>query len=274
MEKKFSVIKDNIRIAHNAVSYSEAVYNGQMEEIISVLKGKSLTYKEAVKLYESVFSLQLISSSFLRFCIALDSANILRGEKAVAEPLGGNAVYLSNVYSLAAIEKLDKEICKFKWEAETDFTSACEAVYSGRCKYALIPLYNTKDGLIVSLYRLIQKYDLRIVSSVRVVMNDGITETEFFLLTAQDRQIFFGNNHLMLSINHEYDSTLSDILSSMVNCGAVLKYINSLPVEYTDERSESVAVFDITDISLTALKCFLSPLISNYTVVGIYSQVK
>ncbi len=275
MLDQFSVIKSNLKVAFNAIEFSNSVTLGQIEEVVSLLKDSSLSFNDVKDVFLDIFNRPLLSGEYLQFCFAMTGAVLIYGDHNSGTIPYGKVSYLHNDYSYAAFKKL----CPFsdgKPDIETDFNSVLEAVHSGRCKYALVPLYNTRDGLITSLYRLVQKYELKIISSTRVLMSDGNTETEFFLVSsALHMSQGDSNKRLMLSVIHPWDRTVADLLSAMAFCKIGLCSFNSLPIEYTDERCDSVMIFDISEKSVVALECFLqTALPETAATIGYYNYVK
>lgn len=273
MDQQLSVIRENLATAISSRKVSDAVVFAQYEELVHVLSDTKLSFAEAYELYCSVFSFSLLSREFFNYCISLAMYGILTDDVPNTSLEIGTTSLLFNAYSEKALERFSDYIGN-DFEQESDFTSVCESVYSKRCKYALVPLYNTRDGLIISLYKLIQRYDLHLCSSTRVLMGDGNTETDFFLVTNQPVLISENENRIFLSLTHSADMTLSALVSAVCSCGVVLKYINTLPIEYTDDRNESVILLEVADVPLTAVRCFIEYALPNASVLGIYSIVK
>ncbi len=275
MENKFSVIKDNLKLADKAELLSDTITRGQLEELAHLFKGETLSFNVASDIFKRVFNSRFLSSEFLTFCKLLCKNNSIAAPASQSDTGSiATASFLDNDYSKKAIERFKTHL-SISCEAEFDFNSVCEAVYSGRSNFAMIPLLNTRDGLIISLYRLLQKYDLRIIASTKILMNDGNTETEFVLVS---RKLSYfpltDDTRLMLSITHPYDNTITELLSATASQNITMRSVNTLPLEYTDERCESVIILDVSACPPDAIRCFLHSALPEASIVGIYSIVK
>jgi hypothetical protein len=275
MEHKISVIKDNLKTAEKAGILSHTIIQGQIEELAQLFKGEKLTKEIVSNIFQMVFPTPLLSESYLSFCSLICDKKDTESSHKKTERTKAEAVsYLDNNYSKKTIELLNEHFV-FLEESESDFNSVCESVYSGRSHYGIIPLLNSRDGLIISLYKLLQKYDLKIVASAKVLMDDGNTETEFVLICRNLSSIILSEDlRLILSITHNYDNTVAELLKATASQNIKLKSINTLPLEYTDDRCESVIMFDISACNLDGLCCFLQAAFPEANIVGIYSIVK
>lgn len=274
MERKFSVIKENLKSAQSAENLAGAIKKGQIEELAQLLNSENLSWDVVADTYTNVFGLPLLSENFFWFCSLLCNGNIALSRQKKEDTKTETVSYLDNRYSHRAIELLNNSF-NLHSETESDFNSVCESVYSGRSLYGVIPLLNSRDGLIISLYKLLQKYDLKISASAKILMDDGDTETEFVLVSKKaSSRVFSDDLRLMLSITHNYDSTVAEFLNSTASHNVILRSVNTLPLEYTDERCESVMIFDISACNVDAFNCFLHYALPEASIVGIYSIVK
>ncbi|MBQ8474472.1 MAG: hypothetical protein IJ499_02275, partial [Clostridia bacterium] len=157
-------------------------------------------------------------------------------------------------------------------EAEHDFTSVCEAAYSGRSKFAILPLYNTSNGLMVSLYRSLQKYDLKICLGTSVIMDDDVSESYFFLLS-HEKHFFRYADHILLDVTRTADGSIHKLLYILSEFGVKVKSFNSLPLEYTDERCENIIFLDCSKTDMNALMCYISSALSDANIIGIFPFV-
>ncbi len=277
MKNKFSIIKDNLKLARISLSLANTITEGQIDELVRLFDGEQMEHSVAADVFTRVFGSSLLSEDFFNFCIKLSEQGCLTSDIDKDKYVKAEAAvcsYLDNAYSREALEMFGKHINIYP-DAENDFNSVCESVYSGRNKYAVIPLFNTRDGLMISLYKLLHKYDLKIVASTKVLMNDGNTETEFFLVSRHITNADFCDNiRLMLSVTHPYDNTSVKLMNAAGNSGIILCSVNTMPLEYTDERCESVLIFDISFCKTEAVCCFLHAAVPDANIIGIYPIVK
>lgn len=272
MNRDMHNIRKNVNVAKKSYNLSCDILNGQIEEFVSLFENAEANYENIATLYSELFDEPYLSKIFIRTCYSLSERNILLSKYFEIDSFPATVSYVDNSYSRKALEKF-KSIVNVHSEAENDFVAVCESVYSKRSKYGVLPLLNTRDGLILSLYKILQKYDLKIIASTKVVMNDGETETEFFLIS---RDVFITSvcNRLILSTTHSYDSTLVELLYALKSVGVKLLSINTLPLEYTDERCENLLIIDLLSCRHEAICCFLSAALPDANIVGIYNYVK
>lgn len=273
MKNKLSVIRDNLLLASSSKKLADAIVASQREEIVIALGTGSVSFEEAAEIFSQTFDSPLLSAEFLSFCIELSNSGKLIGCDSFNFLNNGKISCMQNEYSDAALKLLGEKL-RLEKEFESDFASVCEAVYSKRCDYALLPLYNTRDGLIVSLYKLVQRYDLHIFASVRVLMADGNTETEFFVVSDKPQYYEKPISRILLSVTHFSDDTVSHLLSAFSENGIIVKYINTLPIQYTDDKTESVMILDVSAVPVLSVKCFIEAALPYSTTVGVYSIVK
>ena len=273
MDNKISIIKRNIDIADRSSYLARSIVHGQAEELARLCSGKRLSEAQVGKIFCSAFSAPFLSEGFLKFCLYLakfDSVeNIqysdLRKDNATVS-------YLKNNYSGEAYKRFSSFIAA-EPEPVSDFNSVCESVYSGSSSYAIVPLFNTNDGLMVSLYRMIQRYELKAVLSSDVMMGDGTTETKFMLFSKRlhPRSDF---NRMLVSFTNDIDSSLPGLLHACAPFGIKFKFINTLPLEYTDDRREVILDIELGDFNKNAFSLFLKTALPDINIIGMYKTVK
>ena len=272
MINRFETIKKNVKSLKNARNIHVNMVMGEIEEAAFMMKGNVLSYTEAAKLFSSIFEYPLLSSEYMFFCHQLAICNCFL-ESKTDEVINSSCVSLmDNLYSKEAFQNFSKYFL-ISTDFDNSFTALCEAVYSHRTKYAILPLSNTLDGIITSIYRLIQKYELRIAASTKVLTSNGENETEFVLVT-NSRTESESCSRLMVSITHKYGENIVELLSALKSIGIVPLSIDTLPLSYTDERCESLINFDISTCVIKAVSCFLKTALPQANIVGMYSIVK
>ena len=274
MKDKIHIIKSNLKIAEASESVCRNILKSQTEEFSYLIKEASIGDDEASYIFQKVFNKPYLSGEFISCCKLICENDRVLSDFQNSELAENSAAYVDNTYSYTAFQKFNSEL-SLNADMEKDFNSVCEAVYSDRSRFAVLPLFNSRDGLMISLYKLLQRYDLKIVSSTNVLMNDGEMETEFFLLSHTLPNYENSNyTRLMLSVTHRYGNIISELLTAMSSCGINSLSINTLPLEYTDERCESLITFDISSCSIKAIRMFLRYALPDANIIGIYSIVK
>lgn len=273
MDSKIPIIKRNLNIAASSENMARLIRLGQAEELAKLISGRSITPSQAAKYFRSAFKTPLLSDEYLAFCKCITEYGTV-DEAGTLDLFNKNATvsYLKNNYSQTAFEKF-RTVLSAEAVYETDFNSVCESVYLGNSDYAIVPLFNTNDGLMVSLYRMILRYELKAVLSADVMMNDGMTETKFMLFGKRENaKISF--SRILLSFTDDTNITLPGLLAVCANVGVKLRFINTLPLEYTDDRREMVLDMELGDFDKKSFLLFIKTALPDINIIGMYKAVK
>ena len=272
MDIKLPIIKRNLSIASSHADMARTICYGQAEELAGLYTGKFLGFAQVPKVFKSTFNCSLLSVEYLAFCKYLTEYSIVEDlQYTDIYRQSATVSYLKNNYAHTAYEKF-YSITGANAVTETDFNSVCEAVYSGNSNYGIVPLFNTNDGLMVSLYRMILRYELKIISSTDVMMGDGTTETKFMLLSKRSL-IQKDFSRILITFTHDTDNALPSLLSVCASENVKLKFINTLPLEYTDDRREVVLDLDISECEKTSFLLFLKTALPDINIIGMYTTV-
>lgn len=272
MNNEFYKIKNNVKFVSESEHVLRSILNGQIEETAILHKQQNLEYRDAARIFMEIFDRPLLSREYILFCEFLDKKGCFGKFKKWNSFNVRTVSLIDNLYSKDAFQSFNKKFTLVP-DYENSFASLCEAVYSNRSFYAILPLFNTLDGLITSVYRLIQKYELKIVASTKVSIGTGETETEFVLVTHHKSE-FVSNDRFLVSITHNYGESIIDLMASLKPVNVFPCSINTLPLSYTDDRCESIITFDTSACGYDALCCFFETALPQSNIVGIYSIVK
>ena len=273
MDRLINTVNRNISCAKESLSLYESIVSSQIEDFIGSFEHVLNDPDEVAMFFSKAFDLPLLSCEFFEFCEKLCMAKRFDTSDSGICASYASVACLFNEYCQSALQSFEEHLNLYV-EHENDFNSVCEAVYLNRTDLAMIPLYNTRDGLIVSLFRLLQKYDLRIVASGMVLMGDGNTETEFFLVSNEDVKLKCEADRIFITVSHSADNTISQLLSALCNCGVIVRYINTLPLQYADDRAEAAIIMDVSNANIDAVKLFLRAALPYSTIIGVYPIVK
>ena len=152
----------------------------------------------------------------------------------------------------------------------------CEEVYYGRADMCILPLDSSRDAKLISFYRLIGKYELRIVMSCDVPSGDGVM-TRYALLRKSaflpsEKQDKKGELFFEFSFVPDESSALCDVLTAAADCGLRLYKVDALPLTYTD----SEFLYDVI------LRCpetpevfalYMSLAVPQYELLGVYRHM-
>ncbi len=185
--------------------------------------------------------------------------------------------YLQNSFSDRAYKVFASEFKRVGAQYFPGFREVCEEVYYGRCSHAILPIYSSNDGQLMSFRKLIAKYDLRISLVTDVEMNDDSVMRFALLQKVLDRyHLTEMHDQLFLDISAvlPYGMKFGGFLSACEVFGADLVTANSHPLEYSDDVCGISLQFDVTNASLSALYIFLEGLHIRYDTLGLYGIIQ
>ncbi len=184
--------------------------------------------------------------------------------------------YLKNAYADDAFRRFSEVFEEPTVTYAADFTAVCEEVYYGRADMCILPLDSSRDAKLISFYRLIGKYELRIVMSCDVSSGDGVM-TRYALLRKSaflpsEKQDKKGELFFEFSFVPDESSALCDVLTAAADCGLKLYKVDALPLTYTD----SEFLYDVI------LRCpetpevfalYMSLAVPQYELLGVYRHM-
>lgn len=176
--------------------------------------------------------------------------------------------YMQNSYSDAAYRKFSSGFKKASAIYFPGFREVCEEVYYGRSTHAIIPVYTSKDGQLLSFRKLIAKYELKIVCECSVEMNDESVMR--FALLQKGLVIPDGTAHLDLSVILPDHIRSGDFMASIELLGGRIIMINSNPLEYSDDKYNLSILIDVSTVDLNALYLFLEGAQISYEIMGLF----
>lgn len=159
----------------------------------------------------------------------------------------------------------------------SSFSQACEDVYNGLCEYCILPIFNTVEGPLGSFYRLIDRYDLKIVATYTARAAEGSPETTFALL----RRTLIPSEALLAGCKKRYlaftlagsEPEAAHLLSAAHLCGLSLVTVDTtLPGEAGDAVSLR-CTFSLEDGDLEAFLLYLAMDAPQYRPLGLYAHL-
>lgn len=237
------------------------------------------TADEVAHIFEETIGGKIISPEFAALCMAFSheyGAKLINFKKSDSDIDVPKIAYLQNTFSDRAYSRFANSFTKVSAIYFPGFREVCEEVYNGSCSYAILPISNSSDGFLTSFRRLISKYDLWIALATDIEMNDD-SLMRFALLMKSSEGWFCSTvtqkmNYLDLSIVLD-SSEYGAFLSACDTLGATVLMMNSLPLEYSDDRFALTLQFDISKADTDAMFFFLEGSHIRYDIVGIYDII-
>ena len=212
-----------------------------------------------------------ISTEFAHFCrefAAVVKLNFDDDHDETTSDISPRIAYLRNSFSDKAYNAFSKSFRFVTAVYFSGFEEPCEEVYYERCSHAMIPVYNSHDGILMSLYKLLLKYDLKIVSACNIGMGDESAMR--YALTAKSLPAGMDKRYVDLSVVLSDSKNIGALLHSLEILGAVTVLINSFPLDYTDERRGLIMQLDMKSASTDALRLFLEGSRVSHDIIGNY----
>ena len=180
--------------------------------------------------------------------------------------------YLQNTFSDKAYSRFSQNFSFIAAIYFTEFREVCEEVYYGRCSHALLPIYNSRDGMLMSFYRLILKYDLKIISVCNIKMTDESVMRYALLSKNLPRKLT--SKYIDISVVLTDSNSCGRLVSSLEILGAEVVMLNSYPLEYSDDGNGLILQLDISSSKINAVVLYLEGSKFRYNILGNYDIIK
>jgi len=200
-------------------------------------------------------------------------ANGIKGKKLSSSPMPGSSrvCYFRNRFSDDAYLAFSPLLKDATASYTDDFGSACEEVFLGRTDHCIIPFASYSDGLMPRFIGLMQKYELFISLSCRIVSGDGSFTT--FVLLSSGPACVKGADRLALTANVGSSCPLQKLLSIASNLGAVTLSCDLLPERLSPSEAYYL-IFDVSECGSDALILALTLALPSLTVNGLFKEIK
>lgn len=255
----------DIMYSEAALDYSDTVSrNADCEEILEVFSGLFKGDKECETVEFAHFCREAAKSIKPYF---YDEDRI--DDVSHINALPPRVAYLRNGFSDKAYSKFSESFGVLTAVYFSGFSEPCEEVYYERCTHALLPIYNSRDGMVMSLYKLLLKYDLKIVSACDIEMNDESVMR--YVLAAKNLPHDTEKSFADVSIVVDENCSLGAILYSLEILGAEIIMMNSYPLEYTNDGHGLILQLDMTSSDIEVLRVFLEGSRIRHDIIGCYN---
>lgn len=278
MEDEIRIIKDNVSLLlGKSENITELMREMYREAALLAKSSRDIsTVDDAVRIFERIHGKNLCDKSiceFARFCLELTSvcANKFGAFPFVRADSRSFAsiAYMQNSYSDAAFRKFASRFKKASAIYFPGFREVCEDVYYGRSTHAIVPVYSSRDGHLLSFRKLIAKHELKIACECSVEMSDD-TVMRFALL---QKGLILSENHTHLDLSVILPDHIKegDFIASLEALSGRIVTVNSTPLEYSDEKYNVSLQIDISEMNTNALFLLLEGTQISYDLLGFYS---
>ena len=210
-------------------------------------------------------------TSKLKQTAKLKTTPALFTEGGISRNHGGKVAFAENRFFLSAFAVFSKKVQGLTSSYVRSFTDACNDVSAGVCDYCILPIENSREGTLVTVYSMIERHDL-FIFRVCEIESEEIT-TKFALLCRRMHGIIDSQNRQRAEIRIMVrDSSLwSRIYTGAEVIGAVLEKTVAVPLVYTDGYAH-ICTFSGNNDALFAFLLFLSAIRVDYTLIGLYEE--
>ncbi|MBQ9117422.1 MAG: hypothetical protein IJY04_10395 [Clostridia bacterium] len=189
--------------------------------------------------------------------------------------------YLRNPYSDTAYRVFSDVIEKASVTYPRDFTSVCEEVYYGRCRYCILPIETSDEGGLSGFRRLVSKYELCPILSCSVSSGGGSQTTRSALFSKNIERLSVSGNPLVKTerevfsfrLNAPEETSLMKTIKAMHIYGLRLLKVDSTPVSWDEGRYSFEFYAECDGGNISAMLLYLELEIPEYTPIGYYSQI-
>ncbi|MBQ8431901.1 MAG: hypothetical protein IJX28_03360 [Clostridia bacterium] len=183
-------------------------------------------------------------------------------------------VYQRNSYSDSAFLCFSKKKKHLQATYTHSFQAACEDVYNGLCELCILPVETSAEGQLSSFSKLIDRYELKIVSICEILGTDASKATRFALLQKQLPTVWPTGKETFLEISLPLEESPSPaaILLAAELCGLRPYRLDSIPAASSQGFSARF-VFRTDHADLYAYLLYLAMEAPHYIPVGIYSKI-
>ena len=178
--------------------------------------------------------------------------------------------YMQNSFSDKAYRVFASGFDKIPAVYFPGFKEAAEEVYYGRSSHAILPVFNSHDGMLMSFYRILLRYDLRINASCDIGINDD--DIMRYALVSKHLSGGSGMRYVDISVvlGDGDVGTYGSLLSSCEALGASVLTLNSHPLEYSDDGCGLIVQLKLDSGITGALRLLLDGSHVRYTMIGEY----
>jgi len=285
-QRDFDVLSRNLRLIDGRQHDLAVLRKGQYREALRLMaesdeaeKGSAPTDR-AVQLFRGLYGdAPLCSHEFARLCVEFGACFgdrlSLRAllPKEEQEPSGelNQTVYVRNGYTDRAYRRFSQTFERMRSAYSPGYSSACEEVYYGRSTHVILPVYSSRDGILITFRRMLRKYDLKLSSACPIEMETG--ETVYYALAQKgiptERADYLDGTFVIPD-----GVTTAEFLGICEGFGLSISLINTMPEDDTAGflvKNELGATFFCKNADVTSFVFFLNASHTRHNIEGLYN---
>ena len=279
-EHRLRVLRENAEQLAEGIRRLSEIAEGQRAELSRLVRADG--GENAAAVYAAVFGDTLCTPEFGRFCREAvggitEPRRLLRWlpdeSASLEEAADARVAYQRNAFSDEAYTAFSARFGPLSAQYQSSFTTVCEEVYYGRSGSGILPLQNSEDGLLPSVFQLIAKYDLKIVCTCEVAVPERDATIRFALLrrTIYPHAPEVGSVQVRVVLPDEIP--VGAFLAAAEGCGVGVERLTTMPLSYTEEMASLCLCFSVTRQTTAPLFLFLSSVLDSYDADGIFEAI-
>ena len=236
------------------------------------------TPDEIARLWESLGG---GASDFALFCRAFSpycrSRSVFTGDSPDADAEGeeepgesARVAYLRSAYSDLAYRRFSSLFGRVTAFYFPGFREVAEEVYAGRATHAILPVWNSADGSLLTFRRLLSRYDLKIAAACDLAEGDD-SVVRFALVRRGLPKRKTPPAYLELSVVPGDGMTPGMLLGACESLGAEAVSVSAHPTE-SGEGALDIRL-DLTHADAAALYLYLEGSHARYETTGSYDMI-
>ncbi len=212
------------------------------------------------------------TAAALRTAAKLRPSPALFAERT-GEKGGGKVSFAESRVLTAAFAAFQRKDSSLTPSYVRSFADACEDVAAELSDFCILPIENSREGSLLTVYGLIERYEL-FIARVCSMETDGIT-TKYALLCRGFRDIMEADAQQYIAVRLSgYDKLLwTRLYTGAAVLGAEIVKTVSIPLGYTDGYAH-ICTFAGSGEALFALLLFLATVRADYTPMGAYEIIQ
>ena len=208
--------------------------------------------------------------------VSLSPAHFVEAPEPLAADARGVIAYLQNAFTDRAYRAFSGSMHRARSQYHDSYAAACEAVSNGSCEACILPIEHAQDGKLLGFYRLIDRYELKIVCTCDIAQPNG-HESRFALLKKSftfplpdDALAYL----FELSITRSTGHALGAVLDAAALCGLTVRRVDSIPLAYAEDSFAYHTVLTMADAGqLTPFLLHLALDVPQYDPIGRYAHI-
>ena len=188
----------------------------------------------------------------------------------------GMVSYMKNKFTVSAFDKFARHLPDAKSTYSDSFEYSCEDVYNGICSYCILPIGNSRDGVLAVFRNLISKYDLHISMTADIPDQSGEITTLALLSSSicRPQKDSFSDYRFEFSVNALTNESICGILTSAERHGFSL--INVSAGNGSEDSPSLCFTFSANTATYERFRSFvfcLSAIFPSFIMKGLYKHI-